>query len=213
MNIALYFGSFNPIHKGHTALAQYILQHYNAHECTNPMETIDEVWLVVSPNNPLKKADELASEMLRLKIAEDATKDMKNIRVSDLEFSLPKPNYTINSLREFQRQYPQHSFTLVIGSDNMARFNRWRDYQTILDNYSILVYPREGDDIEKLKVLYPQMRVIEGAPLFPISSTEIRNAIAQGNHNLDKWLHNPDSIFLRFYLHSSEKNSTFATDN
>lgn len=203
MRIGLYFGSFNPIHKGHTALAQYIVsQGY-----------VDEVWLVVSPNNPLKKADELADEHLRYEMAKIATNDMPAIRVSDLEFGLPKPSYTINSLRIFSERYPDHTFTLVIGSDNMSLFHRWREHEAILRDYHILVYPRQGDDLEALMRQYPAMQVAVGAPLLPVSATEIREALRNGSSEYDKWIE-PEikKFFLRFCLHKSDKSSTFATD-
>ena len=203
MNIGLYFGSFNPIHKGHTALARYIIEHGYT----------DEVWFVVSPNNPLKQASELADERLRYRMAELATKDMQGIRVSDIEFDMPKPNYTISTLHRFSSRYPEHLFTLIIGSDNMAVFDRWREYESILQDYNILVYPRTGDDIAALKKHYPTMQVVNGAPLLPISATEIRHALKDGSNRCDEWLA-PEvkDFFLRFCLHISDKSSTFANE-
>lgn len=203
MKIGIYSGSFNPIHKGHTRLAEYIVK----------QGLVDEVWLVVSPNNPLKQRSELADEQLRYEMACLATKHIKNIRVSDIEFDMPKPNYTVNTLRKLNEKYPEHDFSLIIGSDNMSLFHRWRDYETILRDYPVLVYPRKGDDITALEKLYPQMKVISGAPMLPISATEIRAALQQGSHQYDDWLEEEvRKFFLRFCLHISDKNSTFANE-
>lgn len=203
MNIALYFGSFNPIHKGHTQLARYILDNGYA----------EEVWLIVSPNNPLKDASTLTDEHWRKEMAQIATRDMPDVKVSDIEFGMPKPNYTINTLRSLSSRYPEHRFMLVIGSDNMAVFNRWREYESILRDYRVIVYPREGDDIISLQRLYPQMEVIYGAPLMRISATEIRKALSAGSHACDDWIDEEvRKFFLRFCLHISDKNSTFAIE-
>lgn len=164
MNIGLFLGSFNPIHNGHLGLAQYIL--------TQP--EVDEVWFVVSPNNPLKDKSTLLDEKLRLSLTELAVADIAGLRACDIELTLPKPSYTVNTLRALSELYPQHRFTLIIGSDNMAIFDRWKDYRYILDNYPIVVYPRQGDDISKLSGKYPEMKVLAGAPMFNISSTRIR---------------------------------------
>lgn len=182
MKIGLFFGSFNPIHLGHTRLAQYILEHTE----------LDEIWLVVSPNNPLKEATTLWDEAIRYELACHATHDMQGVRASDFEFSLPRPNYTINTLRALDQAYPDHQFSLIIGSDNMAIFHKWRSYEEILHDYPILVYPRQGDDLATLREMYPQMQIVEGAPFFPISATEIRESLQQGTIQ-NEWLH-PDVI-------------------
>lgn len=170
MNIGLFLGSFNPIHNGHLGLAQYIL--------TQP--EVDEVWFVVSPNNPLKDRSTLLDEKLRLQLTELAVVGIAGLRACDIELSLPKPSYTVNTLRALSELYPQHRFTLIIGSDNMAIFDRWKDYQFILDHYPIVVYPRQGDDITKLSEKYPAMKVLGGAPMFNISSTRIRQLYKNG---------------------------------
>lgn len=170
MLVGLYFGSFNPIHNGHTALAEYILQHTD----------LQEIWLMVSPNNPLKVASGLLPEELRYELAQMASQNIQGIEVSDFEFSLPRPSYTIDSLHALSRTYPQHQFCLIMGSDNMAIFDQWKDYQLILNEYRIIVYPREGDDIESLKEKYPQMQVLHSAPLFEVSSTQIRELWKRG---------------------------------
>jgi len=177
VKIGLYFGSFNPIHKGHTGLATFILG----------ATSLDEVWLVVSPNNPLKDPSKLIDEQLRYQMACLATEDIQGIRATDLEFTLPRPNYTINTLRRLTEQYPEHQFSLIMGSDNMAIFDHWREHDAILAGWPILVYPREGDDMEELKARFPQMTILPQAPLFPISSTRIRAEICCGTYS-EEWL-------------------------
>ncbi len=169
MKIGLFFGSFNPIHLGHTRLARYILEHTD----------LEQIWLVLSPNNPLKDPQSLLPEQLRYKLAQTALLNEKNILPCDREFTLPKPNYTVNTLRALSAEHPGDDFTLIMGSDNMALCDRWREDEFILKLYPILVYPREGDDLEMLKKRFPEMQIIE-APLFRISATEIREQLRQG---------------------------------
>lgn len=192
MKIGIFSGSFNPIHLGHTRLAAFIRQQAG----------LDEVWLMVSPNNPLKAASELMDEKLRYHLAQLATAELEGIRPSDFEFHLPKPSYTIHTLEQLTAAYPQHQFSLIIGSDNMAIFHKWKDWQRILALYPIIVYPREGDDLAALKQLYPMMHVIEGAPLLNISATEIR-AHLQDDTLLREWLHPDVAKYLR--MHKDEK--------
>ena len=192
MKIGIFSGSFNPIHLGHTRLAAFIRQQAG----------LDEVWLMVSPNNPLKAASGLMDEKMRYHLAELATAELEGIRPSDFEFHLPKPSYTINTLEQLTAAYPQHQFSLIIGSDNMAIFHKWKDWQRILALYPIIVYPREGDDLAALKQLYPMMHVIEGAPLLNISATEIR-AHLQDDTLLREWLHPDVATCLR--MHKDEK--------
>ena len=173
MKIGIYGGSFNPIHFGHTGLARWVVNNTD----------LDEVWLMVSPNNPLKDTSILADEQVRLiearkVIANIQSPIAKQIVVSDFEFSLPRPNYTANTLRELQKQYPQHDFTLIIGEDNLDIFNKWREYQYILENYRIFVYPRrdsKGDEaIRLLGDKATRIIFLTKAPYFDISSTELR---------------------------------------
>ena len=192
MKIGIFSGSFNPIHLGHTRLAAFIRQQAG----------LDEVWLMVSPNNPLKAASGLMDEKLRYHLAQLATAELEGIRPSDFEFHLPKPSYTIHTLEQLTAAYPQHQFSLIIGSDNMAIFHKWKDWQRILALYPIIVYPREGDDLAALKQLYPMMHVIEGAPLLNISATEIR-AHLQDDTLLREWLHPDVATCLR--MHKDEK--------
>ena len=192
MKIGIFSGSFNPIHLGHTRLAAFIRQQAG----------LDEVWLMVSPNNPLKAASGLMDEKLRYHLAQLATAELEGIRPSDFELHLPRPSYTINTLEQLTAAYPQHQFSLIIGSDNMAIFHKWKDWQRILALYPIIVYPREGDDLAALKQQYPMMHVIEGAPLLNISATEIR-AHLQDDTLLREWLHPDVATCLR--MHKDEK--------
>ena len=179
-SIGLFFGSFNPIHLGHTQLAEYIFEYSG----------VDEIWYIVSPRNPLKEQSELIDEHLRLRMIEMATEDKDYLKVSDIEFDMPKPSYTINTLHALSEKYPEDNFILLIGSDNMQIFDKWKDYQTILEEYSILVYPRKDFDYEPFEEIYPDMQILEEAPFFEISSTEIRELI-KNNQDASQWLH-PD---------------------
>ena len=176
MKIGIYGGSFNPIHFGHTGLAQWVVKNTD----------LDEVWLMISPNNPLKDASILADEQKRLEAAKEAIGDGrlasgKRIIVSDFEFALPRPNYTANTLRELQKQYPQHEFTLIIGEDNLEIFPKWREYTYLLENFRILVYPRKGSGksveqmMQELETAHiKEVQLLANAPYFEISSTELR---------------------------------------
>jgi nicotinate-nucleotide adenylyltransferase len=175
MKIGIYGGSFNPIHFGHTGLARWILENID----------LDEIWLMISPNNPLKDASILADEQLRLQAAKEAIRQLgeeaKGIVVSDFEFALPRPNYTANTLRELEKKYPQHEFSLIIGEDNLEILPKWREYAYILNNYRVIVYPRKGcttsleDMVAKLQVgCIKDLQILSNAPYFEISSTELR---------------------------------------
>ena len=166
MKIGIYGGSFNPVHFGHVGLAKWVIENTD----------LDELWLLVSPNNPLKPASILAPEEERLKAVQEAVQDIPHVKASDFEFSLPRPSYTANTLRELQRAYPEHDFTLVIGEDNLAIFDQWREYEYILENYRIFVYPRKGTIANNQSPITNAKNVIflASAPLFNISSTEIR---------------------------------------
>ena len=132
MKIGIYGGSFNPVHFGHVGLAKWVIEHTD----------LDELWLLVSPNNPLKSAKILAPEEERLAGLREAIKDIPGLVASDFEFHLPRPSYTANTLRELQKAYPEHAFTLIIGEDNIGIFDQWREWEYILENFRIFVYPR-----------------------------------------------------------------------
>ena len=186
--IGIYGGSFNPVHFGHVGLAKWVIENTD----------LDELWLMVSPNNPLKPANLLAPEGERLAAVSKAVKDIPHVKASDFEFSLSRPSYTANTLRELQKAYPDTEFTLIIGEDNIAIFDRWREYEFILANFRIFVYPRRenlsDEDLTAKRSNSPQnglttqwsnsvavkeIRYLSGAPLFDISSTQIRNQQAK----------------------------------
>jgi len=178
--IGIYGGSFNPVHFGHVGLAKWVIEHTD----------LDELWLLVSPNNPLKPAGILAPEQERLAGVREAIKDIPHVKASDFEFSLPRPSYTANTLRELQKVYPEHEFTLVIGEDNLAIFDRWREYEYILANFRIFVYPRNLSGKAGLSAersvfcqrsgltasAVKELVFLKDAPTFDISSTAIRRS-------------------------------------
>ena len=175
MNIGLFFGSFNPIHIGHLIIANYMANHTE----------LDEVWLMVSPHNPLKSKSDLINAYDRLEMAKLATDDAINIRVSDIEFRLPQPSYTIDTLAHLKEKYPEHAFTLIMGSDNLSSLKRWKNYELILRDYHIYVYPRPGDLDSELKD-HASVSMTE-TPLMEISATFIRKAIKE-NKNVQYFL-------------------------
>ena len=170
MKIGIYGGSFNPVHFGHVGLARWVIENTD----------LDELWLVVSPNNPLKPAGLLAPEEERLAAVQEAIQDIPHVLASDFEFNLPRPSYTANTLRELQKKYPEHEFTLVIGEDNLAIFDQWKEYEYILNHFRIFVYPRHGSDsISNFKFQISNAKnvvFLASAPTFDISSTAIRRS-------------------------------------
>jgi len=168
MEIGLYFGSFNPIHHGHLIIASHIL--YNS--------DLDQLWFVVSPQNPLKQSAGLLNEYHRLYLVQLSVDEEKNMRAIDIEFKLPKPSYTIDTLTYLSEKYPDHTFSVIMGSDSFQNIARWKNYEQILKNYKIYIYPRSGSsEIEK----YPNARVtVVKAPILEISATQVRNNIKEG---------------------------------
>ncbi len=183
MRIAVYSGSFDPLHIGHLTILAYLNQHF------------DKVLLVVSPRNPFKDASKADNALERLEAARDAIRrhpELGNIEVSDIEFTLDAPQYTYRTLDAIHKKYPLDDITLVIGGDNLAVFNQWRCYQHILLDYSVLVYPRKSYDCVKLRDTFlrenPDYHItLANMPLVNISSTEIREALLK-RENIDKWL-------------------------
>lgn len=168
MKIGLFFGSFNPIHIGHLIIADYIAQ----------FTDLTEVWLVVSPQNPLKQKNSLAKDHDRLHLATIATENNPRLKVSSIEFTLPKPSYTIDTLVYLKEKYPDKTFTLIMGSDNIQSINKWKNFEKLLEDYDILVYNRQGYD--QINPDYLKRVNFVDAPLLHLSSTMIRGRISQG---------------------------------
>ena len=166
---AVFGGSFNPVHYGHINLAKEILR----------QDLADEVWLMVSPRNPLKQQADLLDEQTRLRLARLALADVPGVFASDDEFSLPRPSYTWKTLDALRSKYPDRAFFLVIGGDNWQLFPRWARADYIIANYPIIVYPRPGYDLDE-QSLPLSVRVLRSVPLFPYSSTEVRAALRSG---------------------------------
>lgn len=177
MRIGIFGGSFNPVHKGHIALAQAICE----------AEWVDRVWLMVSPQNPLKASQELLDEQIRLHLTRLAVREQPFLEASDFEFHLPRPSYTYSTLQQLAQTFPDDTFTLIIGGDNWDLFPRWRNAEEILRRWSVVVYPRSDASTPDADPRYPNVHFMATAPLFPISSTEIRQHLAQGD-DVSSWL-------------------------
>ena len=164
--IGIFGGSFNPVHNGHIMLAQYLAQHSH----------LNEVWLTLSPQNPLKISNSLLDDNHRLAMLKLAIERYPLLKVCDIELEMPRPSYTINTLDELSRRYPDYRFNVVIGGDNWNIIDRWKDYQRIINEYGVVIYPRPGYELSSTN--NSNVVVVE-APLADISSTEIREAIAK----------------------------------
>ncbi|SHF99949.1 nicotinate (nicotinamide) nucleotide adenylyltransferase [Dysgonomonas macrotermitis] len=169
MKVGVFSGSFNPIHVGHLVLANYITEFVE----------IDEIWFLVTPQNPLKENTELIDEVLRLDMTRLALEDYPKLKASDFEFTLPRPSYTIHTLDALQTKHPEHEFSLIIGADNWDNFHLWKDYKSILDGYRVYVYPRLETTLTIPKGLRDRVEAME-SPIIEISSTFIRESIAEG---------------------------------
>lgn len=167
MRIGIYSGTFDPIHTGHAILASYIAQ----------SGLVDEVWLLVSPRNPLKKEAAAASDEERLQMAQLAAEGLPGVKVSDFEMHLPLPSYTYRTLRDLRESYPDHQFRLIVGADNWCSFSSWADWKRILSEFGLIVYPRPGFIVEGLPA---GSSLLADAPLIGISSSEIRSDLAAG---------------------------------
>ncbi len=164
MHIGLYFGSFNPIHTGHLIIANHIVEHTN----------IDKVWFVVSPHNPLKEAHSLLNEYHRLNLVELAIEDYPKFRASNVEFRLPKPSYTIDTLTYLTEKFPLEQFSIIVGSDSWQNIHRWKNYEQLVKNYEFIVYNRPGFEV---KENHQAKLTMLDAPILEISATFIRKEI------------------------------------
>lgn len=167
--IGIFSGSFNPIHMGHVMLANYITE----------FSYVDEVWFVVTPHNPLKQVEGLVDEKSRLEMCRIAVEGMDKLRASDIEFSMPKPSYTIDTLDRLKEEHPELDFTLIVGADNWSNFHLWRQYERIIEENKILIYPRLGEELLIDKKYSHNVRPCN-APILQISSTFIRSSIKDG---------------------------------
>jgi nicotinate-nucleotide adenylyltransferase len=178
MRIGLYFGTYNPIHVGHLIIANHMAER----------DDMDQVWLVVTPQNPLKTNSNLLADYHRLALVKIAIDDNFNLRASDVEFNLPKPSYTVDTLAHLREQYPEHQFALIMGEDNLRTFHKWKNYEVILERHQIYVYPRPITLAELNNEVAPTKSeihdhknvIVTDSPMMQISSTIIRNKIQKG---------------------------------
>lgn len=185
--IGIFSGSFNPIHIGHLALANYLCE----------FEELDELWFMVSPHNPLKEQTDLWSDELRLKLVQLSIEGYPKFRASDFEFHLPRPSYTIDTLDKLKETYPNQEFILIIGSDNWTLFDQWREPKRIVSENKLLIYPRPGFRINEDEL--PETVRMVHSPTFEISSTFIRQSLAEGKD-------------VRYFLHPAVEKVLRAND-
>lgn len=183
MKVGLYFGTFNPIHVGHLIIANYMAD----------FTDLDQVWLVVSPQNPLKEKKTLLADYHRIALVKEGIYDNPKLRASDIEFKLPIPSYTSNTLAHLKENYPENEFALIMGEDNLRTFHKWKNHEWILDNYKLYVYPRamtiqeeaEESEIKSDSVNtfenHPNVTLCDDVPVMKVSSSFIRQAIKTGN--------------------------------
>lgn len=180
MKIGIFGGSFNPIHIGHALIANYITQYTD----------VDQVWLMVSPQNPLKNECCEVSDQARIRMVEMVASKCTRVITSGFEFTLPKPSYTVSTLDALSAKFPEHEFSLVIGSDNWAIFDKWRDYRRIIQDYGVIIYPRKGY-LSELPEIKGNVRMIN-APVIEVSSTFIREGLRE-NRNMNFFL--PEDVY------------------
>jgi nicotinate-nucleotide adenylyltransferase len=182
--IGLFFGSFNPVHIGHLALANYFVE----------FTDLDMVWFVVSPQNPLKKRNSLLNDYQRLYMVRLAIEDFpQKFFASNIEFSMPKPSYTVDTLAYLNEKYPAYTFILIMGADNLLTLHKWKNYEIIAENYEIYVYPRPNANLKKMQIK-ANYRIFD-APQFDISSSFIRKSIAEGKR-VDFFMQNKVAKYL-----------------
>lgn len=167
MKIGLYFGSFNPVHHGHLIIANHVVQETN----------LEQVWFVVSPQNPFKQNHSLLNEYHRLHLINIAIEGERSLKATDIEFGLPKPSYTVNTLQYLEEKYPQHEFCIIMGSDSLQNLDKWKNAEVIMKRYHLYVYIRPG--FPARQDLPVNLTVLD-APLLQISATHIREMVQQG---------------------------------
>ena len=172
MKVGLYFGTFNPIHIGHLTIANHLAEHSD----------LDQIWFVVTPQSPFKKKSSLLDNRQRFEMVYRATESYLKLKPSDIEFGLKQPNYTIDTLIYLEEKFPDYEFALIMGEDNLKSFHKWKNYELILENYSVYVYPRisEGKTDTQFKD-HPKIHHVD-APIMELSSTFIRNSIKEGRN-------------------------------
>lgn len=172
MKIGLYFGTFNPIHIGHLIIANHMAEHSD----------LDQIWFVVTPQSPFKVKASMLDNHDRFEMVYRATADYPKLRANDIEFGMPQPNYTINTLAYLQEKYPMHEFALIMGADNLKSLHKWKNYELILANHHIYVYPRLSEGrVEKQFEQHPKIHLV-AAPIMELSSTFIRQSIKAGKN-------------------------------
>jgi nicotinate-nucleotide adenylyltransferase len=164
----LYFGSFNPVHNGHLMLANYLVEN----------SELDSLWFVISPQNPFKTKESLLPDYQRLELMNRAIEGFDKFQACDIEFNMPKPSYTIDTLTYLREKYPSRDFVLIMGTDNLERFDHWKNYQQILAHHKIIVFPRNGSNGGSLRN-HPQIQIVD-TPIIEVSSTFIRQSIHDG---------------------------------
>ena len=172
MKVGLFFGTFNPIHVGHLIIANHLAENSD----------LDQIWMVVTPMSPFKVKQSMLDNYQRLEMVHLATKDYNTIRPSDIEFNLPEPNYTVNTLAYLKEKFPEHQFALIMGEDNLKSFHKWKNYELILEEYEIYCYPRiSNGQVETQFANHPKIHHVT-APIIELSSTFIRAQIKSGNN-------------------------------
>ena len=192
MKVGLYFGTFNPIHVGHIIIANHLVEYSD----------LDEIWMVVTPHNPHKKKSSLLANHHRFELVYLALQKYTKIKPSDIEFKLPQPNYTVNTLAHINEKYPQHEFSLIMGEDNLKSFHKWKNYDVILENHTIYCYPRISNGEIKSKLEnHPKIHKID-APIIEISATLIRQGIKNNKNvvpmlSVETWKYIDEMNFYR----------------
>lgn len=172
MKVGLYFGTFNPVHVGHLIIANHLVENSG----------LDQVWMVITPHNPLKKKKGLLPDYHRLQMVHLATQGYDKIIPSDIEFKLPQPNYTVHTLAHLKEKFPKYEFALIMGEDNLKSLPKWKNYETILEDYELFVYPRiSRDDLPEELLYHPSIHRV-AAPVIELSSTFIRESVKEGKN-------------------------------